>query len=160
MRSGAAELHTDAAYRADPEALVALFCVRPARDGGLSILLTVDDLMFGLPDDLESELRRPTWRWRPPEVFGGDVTPPHPVLSSGGTVRWRYDTLVPTAQQSASAQAFRDHLAGHPGIQRMALPTDSVLFVDNRRVLHGRTAFSDPDRLLLRVRLRSDARSR
>src|SRR5215471_21751187 len=44
MRSGAAALHTDAAYRVDPEPWVALFCVRPARDGGISTLLSAGDL--------------------------------------------------------------------------------------------------------------------
>jgi len=153
MRSGAAALHTDAAYRSDPEPWVVLFCVRPAADGGLSTLLTLADLMAGLPAEIERALRQPIWRWQPPEVFGGQVTEPRTVLGPDGDIRWRYDTLEPDAEPQAAAARFHEHLTAHPLTRAFQPPVDSMLVVDNHRTLHGRTAFTDPGRLLLRVRL-------
>src|ERR1039457_4598016 len=48
QRDGEALLHTDAAYRAAPEPLFALFCVRPARDGGHTRLLAAGAALSGL----------------------------------------------------------------------------------------------------------------
>jgi hypothetical protein len=153
MRSGSAALHTDAAYRIDPEPYVALFCVRPARDGGLSSVLSEADVAAGLSREHAADLRRPIWQWRPPAVFGGVVTDPRPVLQNGGRIRWRFDTLELTAETRTPAMLFHTYLADHSSTRRFMLPADSVLFLDNHRVLHGRSAFTDPQRLLLRVRL-------
>ncbi|GIH25050.1 hypothetical protein Aph01nite_33600 [Acrocarpospora phusangensis] len=152
-RDGEALLHTDAAYRADPEPLFALFCVRPARDGGLSRLLHAADAVAGLDDGILGALRRPQWRWVPPRVFGGERDTPRPVLEPDGAIRWRFDNLDVGSELADVATAFRDHVETHPRLVQLPLATDSVLICDNRSMLHGRTTFADPGRLLLRVRL-------
>jgi alpha-ketoglutarate-dependent taurine dioxygenase len=151
-RAGTALLHTDAAYRPDPEPLFALFCVRPAADGGATRLLAATDALAGLDPRVARELRRPVWRWVPPAVFGGGPGEPRPVLSGGGA-RWRYDNLLASEPRMAVAAAFRDHIEAHRRVATLMLPADSVLICDNQRVLHGRTTFTDAARLLLRVRL-------
>jgi alpha-ketoglutarate-dependent taurine dioxygenase len=151
-RAGGALLHTDAAYREDPESLFALFCVRPAADGGATRLLAAADALAGLDPRLTRELRRPVWRWAPPAVFGGEPVEPRPVLTDRG-VRWRYDNLLASEADLAVAAEFRDHVEGHPRVRGFILPADSVLICDNQHVLHGRTPFTDTTRLLLRVRL-------
>ncbi len=152
-RTGAASMHTDAAYRADPEPLVALFSVRPARDGGVSRLLEAGAAVADLDADTRESLREPVWRWAPPEVFGGDPAAARSVLAPDDTIRWRYDNLIADPEHMRAARRFRDHVERHSALVEAGLPTDSVLICDNRRTLHGRTAFNDRNRLLLRVRL-------
>ncbi|WP_051760125.1 TauD/TfdA family dioxygenase [Herbidospora cretacea] len=157
QRSGPVPLHTDAQYHPDPEDLVCLFAVRPAADGGHSLLLPAGRALAALrarPDGARAEtaLRRPQWSWTTPAVFaGGRAAPPVPVFS-GDTVRWRPDNLVASEEGRAAAAAFAAALAG-AGPAGVRLTPGDVLLIDNRRTLHGRTAFGDPRRLMLRVRL-------
>ncbi len=153
QRDGEALLHTDAAYRASPEPLFALFCVRPAGDGGRTRLLSARAALSGLDAGTVSVLRRPVWRWTPPAVFGGEQDIPRPVVSGSGGLRWRYDNLAVGAELRPAAARFRDHLESHPSVTEFMLATDSVLVCDNTAMLHGRTGFTDISRLLLRVRL-------
>jgi len=153
QRAGAALLHTDAAYRADPEPLFALFCAQPAADGGLSRLLAAADAVRDLDPAVAEQLRRPVWRWAPPSVFGGSPDTARPVLGPDGGLRWRPDNLTVAADLAQTAAAFTAHVESHPCLVQLPLPADTVLVCDNSRVLHGRTAFADQRRLLLRVRL-------
>jgi len=153
LRSGAALLHTDAAYRADPEPRFALFCVRPGDDGGLTRLLRAADAVSGLDAETLAVLRRPVWRWLPPAVFGGRRDVMRPVLEAGGAIRWRPDNLDVSDAARAVAATFTEYVEQHPKLLQFPLPAGSMLVCDNRMVLHGRTSFSDPDRHLLRVRL-------
>jgi hypothetical protein len=152
LRAGAARLHTDAAYRDAPEDLVVMFCVRPAADGGATELLHGRHAAAGLDVATTEALRRTQWFWRPPAVFGGAVAGPYAVLSESG-MRWRWDNLDLPARLTPTAASFRDHVDGHPATIVHRMVTDQVLVFDNTQMLHGRTAFSDPRRLLLRVRL-------
>jgi alpha-ketoglutarate-dependent taurine dioxygenase len=70
-----------------------------------------------------------------------------------GEIRWRFDNLEIDEELRAMAARFRDHIEGHRKVAEFTLRSDSVLICDNRRILHGRTTFTDIDRLLLRVRL-------
>jgi alpha-ketoglutarate-dependent taurine dioxygenase len=152
VRAGAAEWHTDAAYRAVPEDFVALLCVRPADDGGVSRLLHERHARAGMDADVVTALRRPGFSWCPPAVFGGPSTRCFPVLTPD-TVRWRWDNLVVARAHRPAARMFREHLATAAGALELPLEAGDVLVFDNRRMLHARTAFTDPRRHLLRVRL-------
>ncbi|GAA1937297.1 TauD/TfdA family dioxygenase [Amycolatopsis minnesotensis] len=152
VRSGAALLHTDAAYRAHPEDLVALLCVRPASDGGVSELLHHQDARVALSPEIAAELGQPQWTWQPPDEFGGSATESLAVLAPD-RVRWRRDNLVAAAALLPVADAWQAHLQAASGLRRVTLGTDDLLVFSNHRVLHGRTAFTDPGRFLLRVRL-------
>jgi alpha-ketoglutarate-dependent taurine dioxygenase len=44
-----------------------------------------------------------------------------------------------------------EQLANGPGEIRQVIPTDGILIIDNHIALHGRTAFTDPRRHLLRL---------
>lgn len=153
VRDGEAQFHTDAAYRADPEQRFALFCVRPAEDGGSSRLLRTCDAMSGLPRKMLSLLRRPIWRWVPPATFGGPSDVARRVWTRDGRIRWRVDNLNVSANLRTVGQEFAEYLESHSRVAEHRLVTDSVLVCDNERLLHGRTWFSDPRRMVLRVRL-------
>jgi hypothetical protein len=152
VRAGAAEWHTDAAYRDVPEDLVALLCVRPAADGGVSRLLHQRHARASLDADVGIALQQPQFSWRPPAVFGGRGTQCFPVLASD-VVRWRWDNLVVARSHRPAARIFREHLATAAGALDLPLQAGDVLVFDNRLMLHSRTAFTDPRRHLLRVRL-------
>ncbi|MBO3750635.1 TauD/TfdA family dioxygenase [Streptosporangiaceae bacterium NEAU-GS5] len=161
--AGAIPFHTDAQYRAVPEALVALFVVRPARDGGHTRLLTARSAFEALArepygEEIRAELKRPRWRWVVPESFREPDTPPlsppAAVIESGDTVRWRPDNLVaPDEQGGEGAARFASCLAHAPGAVELDHHAGDLIVLDNRRVLHARGAFRDPRRLLLRIRL-------
>jgi alpha-ketoglutarate-dependent taurine dioxygenase len=47
----------------------------------------------------------------------------------------------------------RRRTPSRPGEIRQVTPTDGILIIDNHIALHGRIAFTDPRRHLLRLRL-------
>lgn len=142
-----------------------LFCVVPADcGGGASRLLRASDVSGRLDDaavltEADTErLHAEVWSWEVPEVFRTapthNASSSHAVLGRGGTVRWRHDNLRPGGPQRArTAQRFRDYVESHPDVVTVRLAAGDVLYCDNERVLHGRTAFQDPRRLLYRTRL-------
>ncbi|MEU7830566.1 MULTISPECIES: TauD/TfdA family dioxygenase [unclassified Nonomuraea] len=161
-RAGAVDFHTDAAYRPRPEDLVCMFVVRPARDGGLTLLLDAATVDAGLRrhdlgERVLAALAEPRWRWRVPETFSGgpaDVSPRAAVMPGDGTVRWRGDNLVGLTQERRTvAFWFGSLLRVLPGAVRLEHRPGDVIVIDNHRVMHARTSFQDPHRLLLRVRL-------
>jgi hypothetical protein len=157
QRAGRAALHTDAAYRRVAEAGVCLFVIRPARQGGWTRVLAARDLLDDLPAGhrLRARLQRPDWAWRVPAPFGGEPPFRAAVLSRGGTVRWRPDNFLPFVddRQRWAAGEFEARAENHRAVVEMPLGRGDVVVLDNRRTLHGRTAFTDPGRLVIRVRL-------
>lgn len=155
-----ATLHTDAQYHDVPESRFLLFCVRAARcGGGLSRLLRLSDIATDLERELGQNdtalLRKSLWSWETPSVFGGDqdeLASPHPVVQEEA-IRWRYDNLVIEPPLRETARRFHRYVENHPAVTSLPLGPGDVLYCDNRRVLHGRTQFDDPNRLLYRVRL-------
>ncbi|HUO40896.1 MAG TPA: TauD/TfdA family dioxygenase [Mycobacterium sp.] len=159
MRAGPADLHTDSTYHDRPEPFVLLYVERPAAHGGESLVLHVDDLRADLDDaqaadDTEPLLRAPIWRWQRPPAFGGGPTSGHPVLDGSG-VRWRSDNLVMDGaddSQRRAASRFAFAVENSRAVQTLRLDRGDALLIDNRCVLHGRTEFADPTRLLHRIR--------
>ncbi|MES2093599.1 MAG: TauD/TfdA family dioxygenase [Actinomycetota bacterium] len=165
LTSEEARLHTDAQYHDRPEPAFLLFCVVPAScGGGANRLLRASDLSDGLGStemltqaDVAS-LRKEIWSWEVPAVFQTPstqaISPPHAVLGGDETVRWRSDNLRPgNDEQSNTADRFREYIEGHPAVETVFLEAGDVLYCDNQRALHGRTAFQDQRRLLYRTRL-------
>lgn len=157
----AAGLHTDAQYHDQPEEYFLLFCVVAARcGGGANRLLRLHDLTpdLDLPEADEASLRQDLWTWTAPEVFRTSAASgrrkPHAVLGEDGTVRWRYDNLTTQSPERGNvARRFHQYLESHPAVETCLLAAGDVLYCDNQRALHGRSAFCDPERLLYRTRL-------
>jgi alpha-ketoglutarate-dependent taurine dioxygenase len=162
-RAGAATFHTDAAYRSDPEHLICLFVVRPATEGGETLLLGTDTVTselrrHSLGQGLLTTLAKPVWRWQVPEVFrsaGEDCSPAAAVLAQDGGLRWRADNLAPglTREQRRVAAWFASLLRVMPGVVRLEHRIGDLILIDNHQTMHARAAFRDPRRLLLRARL-------
>lgn len=160
QRTGEAGLHTDAQYRRRPEDVVCLFVVRPALAGGATRLLTVADAAAAVRRhprgrELLEALARPAWSWETPEVFEAETGFRAAVMPGDGTIRWRADNLAASlsAEQLRVAAVFEACIETAPEVVELPLDAGDVLLLDNRTTLHGRTDFSDPRRLLLRVRL-------
>ncbi|MFI6498164.1 TauD/TfdA family dioxygenase [Nonomuraea typhae] len=161
-RAGAAGFHTDAAYRPDPEPVICMFVIRPAADGGRTLLLGATAVAaelrrHALGARLLDTLAAPEWRWRVPEVFGGapaGLSPPAAVLPGDGTIRWRADNLAGlTCEQRRVASWFARLLKVLPQTVTLDHRPGDVIIIDNHRTMHARAWFRDPRRLLLRVRL-------
>ncbi|SDY98912.1 TauD/TfdA family dioxygenase [Tessaracoccus flavus] len=163
VTNDAAPLHTDAQYRNDPEDAFLLACARSAAQGGDSILLAVDDLVATLSRrsdwfSLQGLLQAPIWRWRTPEVFDGPrESEPAAILypreDGRYSMRWRMDNLVADQSAAWAAEVVHQTAAIDPNLAVLKLRPGQVLVCDNSTVLHGRTAFNDPTRLLWRVRV-------
>ena len=79
---------------------------------------------------------KPMWRWRKDKIEQGLVKHPE---SETPEVRKALDTVA-------------DQLADLTNELRQALPTDGIVVIDNHVAFHGRTAFTDKNRHLLRIR--------
>jgi hypothetical protein len=78
----------------------------------------------------------PMWRWRQGGIRRGIAAHPE------------YQT--PEVQQALDI--LIELLEHGPEEVRQVVPTDGILIINNHIALHGRTAFTDPQRHLLRLR--------
>lgn len=166
----AAQLHTDSQYRPQPEHFVAMCMVQTAQcGGGASMLLdfrrVIEDLeQTAAGQALLQVLRTHKLPIGVPSIFrepGDSGYIEASILGGAVPFRYRYDTMkagldqVDPSQRAELAEAL-DRLDAviQASPHRLEFPMENqdVLFVDNHRFLHGRKAFTDLDRLLLRVR--------
>ncbi len=174
--AGEAPLHTDNSWVEAPEQYFALLVIQPARDGGESLLFPVAELLreFRQMPEGPAVIRTLSERLFPfamPAVFRSDAeraaraTPvvTAPVLRAHALLRYRHDIIqagfqvrpdLATQESVAAVDLFdnflTDLLRRSPGVK---LQRGNVLLANNHTVLHARTHFSDPDRLLLRARM-------
>jgi len=158
---GEAVLHTDSAFSDRPEDLFGLWCLRPAERGGASVQVDARDLVHRLlrtpqgaaavtllrAHDVPVDTGEPEVRWV--RTITDDVVRLRPDLTMRGfarTAHGRDDELVQAFNHFS--RALRE-AAGAP----IFVPAGHVLVVDNHRLVHGRTTFSDPRRHLLRIRM-------
>jgi hypothetical protein len=80
--------------------------------------------------------QKPMWRWRKDKIEQGLIK--HP------------ECATPEVRQALDTVATQ--LADTTNELRQALPTDSIVVIDNHVAFHGRTAFTDKTRHLLRIR--------
>jgi hypothetical protein len=171
--------HTDSGKLPIPERFFLLYAVRAARcGGGVSLIRdgrVVRSRLEETPEGraavrllTETELPR-----RVPEAFKkyAAVAPDGymyaPVLAEKPMWRWRLKSIrrgvaahpefqVPEVHQALDAVI--DQLRNGPGEIRLVIPTDGILIINNHIALHGRTAFTDPERHLLRLRFHEPRR--
>jgi alpha-ketoglutarate-dependent taurine dioxygenase len=160
-----AELHTDSGYRLLPEKWMALYCVRPARcGGGVNYLLNSQTALLSLPKDIQQTLQQALFPIRIPDAFllpGQANYVEAPLLQTNPwQIRYRYDTLVrglddrqiPLSDPRRQVlETLRSHLK-HVPAERIDLQAGDLIIVNNHLSLHARTAFTDHQRHLLRIR--------
>lgn len=169
-----AELHTDSSYKTEPEDLVVFLMVRSAKRGGESYFVSGEQIVEMMSKSEKDKLfltllQRTPVPFRVPTSFTKerrDDVPEWvlaPVLSDQ-RIRFRYDSIIEgldCAKEIAEAEVkpaivrFRE-LAEALRPTRYQLNNGELIVIDNRFTLHGRTAFEESTRLMLRVRLRKN----
>jgi hypothetical protein len=165
--------HTDNGALPIPERFFFLYAVRAAQcGGGVSLLRDGRVVRNQLEETPEGRaavrlLTETPLPRRIPEAFkkyasiSSDGYFYAPVLAEKPMWRWRKNGIRkgikahPEYQKPEVYQAVDTvtrHLEEGPGEIREVLPTDGMLIFDNHIALHGRTAFTDPERHLLRLR--------
>jgi hypothetical protein len=146
--TGDAPLHTDSQlWCGRPPELQLTACLRPADAGGHSVLVDghalADVVAARDPALLQAMLREPR---RMPFVFGS-VFGPTLARRDGRYVLTHTPRPMPGDEVAARLSSLLASVPHHV----VELRRGQVLLVDNHRMLHGRTAFTDPTRALLRV---------
>lgn len=149
-------------YHTDYADIVGLLCLRTAREGGLSSIVssvTVYNEMLGARPDLVEVLREPLFRTRWGEV-GSDRPPwvevPAFNLHENGVVTTYVRSAVRKAQlmpevprisaQQNEAMDYFDSLAESPRLHLdMSFERGDMQFLNNHWVLHSRTSYVDHD---------------
>jgi len=145
----ALDLHTDH-HRAD---WVAWLCVRPSSAGGESYLADAEAAFVSLPEATRADLARLALFEH--SIFPGDASL-HPFVEERAGRRrfycsfWFDPAGIPDAACVSALDAFAVAARAHE-VARLRLDEGDVLIVDNRRVLHARTAITGTrDRHLVR----------
>jgi alpha-ketoglutarate-dependent taurine dioxygenase len=167
--------HNDNSYNTTPPEYVALLCVRPARSGGVSHVIsfyTVNNELLRMHQEVIPRLYRPFWYDRQKENAPGEPEVIHePIFSfdgerlrarlglfqikSGYTLQREAIDVEGSAAIGALQKVFAD-----PTLQfHFVMERGHLQFVNNREIGHRRTQFADFDdpaqkRLLMRLWLR------
>jgi alpha-ketoglutarate-dependent taurine dioxygenase len=168
-----ADYHTDNGALPIPERFFLLYAVRAAEaGGGVSVLRDIRVIQQQLRQTPEgraairvlTETKLPK---RIPSAFRKDADVAADgyqytaVFADKPQVRWRTHGLYKgltaqpeydTPEVRSALDAVRELLENGTEELRRVLPTDGLLVVNNHVALHGRTAFTDPRRHLLRLR--------
>jgi len=175
-RVGNADMHTDSSFYPMPEEQFLLYVVAAARcQGGESLLIALDDIHAELQ---RTEAGRATFAllsttpvpFRVPAVYAADDAGVEIHLAqvfardADGQMlmRWRYDSIVKgldarpalaTPALRAAVDLLNTVIEQHTPRFSQLMPDDTLLWADNRRMLHGRARYTDPQRHLIRIRI-------
>lgn len=167
----AAPLHTDSQYRNRPENYMALLVFRQAECAGGETLLL--DFKLVLNELKQSNSGRKMIEFAcqekfpiaVPTIFQAQDKTQYiysSLISNIPLIRYRYDTLktgIKLIKRShvkdfdEKLQAFNDLINRSRYCSSLLLNNGEAIFVDNHRMLHGRSSFLDNNRLLLRIRM-------
>lgn len=170
-----APLHTDSQYRNHPERFMALMTLNQARcGGGYTELVDFKKIL----QDLESTVigkkiidffRNESFPIAIPTVFQEMGKPEYimsKLISNNPLIRYRYDTLKAGLLLSIDKEnkliycdridkldLLNNFIQLSPHRLRFLLASNEAIILDNHRFLHGRSSFTDSQRLLLRCRM-------
>jgi alpha-ketoglutarate-dependent taurine dioxygenase len=169
-----ADYHTDNGALPIPERFFLLYAVRAAECGGgvskLRDIRVVKQRLGETPQGrkavrvlTETKLpKRIPQALRTEADVASDGFQYSPVFADKPLVRWRTNGLYrgltarpeyDTAEVRSALDTVRALLEDEGAEElRRVVPTDALLVIDNHVALHGRTAFTDPQRHLLRLR--------
>ncbi len=166
-----APFHNDSAFRILPEKYFGLWAIKAARDGGNSTAIHVRQLVEYLEKSSSGQkcldiLRFYNFPFRVPPAFAANPDEPKvieaPILAQSPLIRFRLDTIMKGFQQRPelatperlwAVKYFDRIVRTYPDKLEFKLNDGEVVFFNNHTMLHGRTAFSDRQRLLLRIRI-------
>ena len=149
--------HTDSSYMETPHDLVAFQCIVADNMGGESIMIPVEEILSHIDNESLELLKTPVF------PFGNNLYPI--IFGATGDEQIRYYRSQIDRTLELENSSFPDKyraaidnldtvLQESAQLIRFPLQPGQIVFMHNKKVLHGRTGFSpDSDRLLYRVRL-------
>ncbi|MDW3193269.1 MAG: TauD/TfdA family dioxygenase [Cytophagales bacterium] len=167
-----AEMHTDSQYSEYPEDFFGLLTIKKANcGGGLSYVLSLDDILEEFQSNTKNRryeeiLRNTNYPFIVPNVFKKDNRKEReynfgPILRDN-EIRFRVDTFekaillnpeLCTTDQVEAFKALKKIILNSEKTQKFYLEDRDLIFINNKTMLHGRSAFEDPERHLLRIRM-------
>lgn len=145
-------MHSDDAHLASSPRLISLYCAEQALHGGVTTLASIGNHL----DNIRAEI--------PPACFSQDAITirgsagllTRPLIISDIPSRCPLPSILMEASGSHPVMAFYQELMAWCHVPehqtRLKLAPGDLLFLDNHRVLHGRTPFPEAEpRTLLRV---------
>ena len=156
-------LHTDSSFKPQPERFIALLAIENDGDGD-SHWLRIDPVLRELEASADgrdcvrvlSQLAAPVL---PPPIFRfPQQAQRYMVLGASPRVRFRHDLIeralldAPDRELSGALQHLREAIERSAHRVSYRLRSGQALVLDNHRFLHGRSALSNTERLLLRMR--------
>lgn len=159
------EFHTENAFHPNRPDYVGLLCLRPAHQDRVGTRVAAIRRAYPLLDDADrTVLREPRFTTAaPPSFRSADHCDQHPVLSGGDDPDIRVDFHATSALDDRAAAALsRLRVALAEVSTDLVLRPGEMVFLDNRLVVHGRSAFTPrydgTDRWLHRVFVHLDNR--
>jgi len=167
--------HTEHPARETPPKYLALYCVNPSKNGdGHTVVYDGYDFLNSLPPDLKAYATtkavefavrtdpegQPTESFNSPLLTLGLVS--NPILRFSYNMLW-YGVIYPRADLLSNKNYKPEHCSEElaeickycieyceNNMKRVLIPKNGLLVWDNRRMLHSREQFTDPDRHLIR----------
>jgi len=144
-------LHTDSQdFLGAPPGLQVMACRRPANDGGVTRLLDGFALVEAVRTESPSLYRALLTEHRTIPFYFGAVRGPT-VAEKGGSVTLTVSPVAPATDDRIGAALSAFLARGVVPVRELAIARGDVLLVDNHRMLHGRSAFSDRGREFVRL---------
>jgi hypothetical protein len=132
--------------------------------GGETHLLDMKSILQGFDDADSLNVLRQDYSIAIPDIFQKSRESffiNAPIVFGNHKIRFRNDLIEKgfysneATKDSSKVKAFqvlRQSIETSDHIKQISLGVGDVIIIDNHRVLHGRTAFQDNDRLLYRIR--------
>ncbi len=149
--------HTDSSYRTNPHDLVAFQCIVSDDKGGESIMIPIEHILQNIHPETLKLLRDSVY------PFGDNL---YPIISGAidnEEIRYYQSQIERSitagayhlpSKYATAIKTLNEVLEQSTHSIQFALQPGQIMFMHNKKVLHGRTGFSaDSDRLLYRVRL-------
>lgn len=175
--SDEADFHTDTQYFPEPERYLMLYFITPAAcGGGVSSLRDARCIAEGLSQTEEGRwalefLKQQAVPFRIPTTFttnrssaAVEVTFAK-IFGARPMIRYRTDTLerglaaypeYDTPEVRKALALFRQEIDRPERMLEKYLDADALIVINNHEILHGRGAFTDTNRHVLRIRISDD----
>jgi alpha-ketoglutarate-dependent taurine dioxygenase len=140
-------MHTDGTYENEPPRVVAMQCITPSKNGGLSQIVYGESVYEYLMENHFQELQNLLAHTL--TITRGDQTATRAIfLEKEGriSITFRADSLVSIAMTPEVKKAFnllKEYVNSPNNQLRFKLQANQILLLDNTSVLHGRTSFPD-----------------
>lgn len=171
-----AEYHTDTQYFPKPEETFGLWSVNPDKNGdGVSGVIDGRELVRRIEQsdggtEVVQILKETLFPFRVPSVFTASASDATievheaPILSVDPYIRYRRETIEKglkiagrklSKDEEFALRRIEEEITQPDIAYTFFLEKGDVVFMNNHELLHSRTAFTDPNRYLIRVRMRN-----